>query len=92
MLGLSAESALAGLQGHVFQRLRLTTALRELAHDRQHVRIVLRDATSLSGTIDRVGDDIVELAQHDPGEPRRRGDVAGVQVIPIAAIGAILSS
>jgi len=91
LAGLTARSAAPGGQGEVFARLRLTSALRGLARDRANVRVVLRDAATLFGTIDRVGDDFLELAQHPTGEPRRRPDVSGVAVVPLRAIGAIVS-
>lgn len=89
--GARSSSAVPGSQGRVFERLRLAAALRELARDRVGVRIVLRDGAVLTGTVDRVGQDFFEIAEHAEGEPRLRDHVTGVRLVPLAAIGLVRS-
>jgi hypothetical protein len=50
------------------------------------VSVRLIDTSTCSGTIDRVGADFVEIAEHAPAEPRRAGAVTAVRTIPRAAI------
>jgi hypothetical protein len=61
--------------GPVVRRYQLALALRELARRRDPVRVDLGDRTSVDGTIEAVGSDYLELAEHDPGEARRRAAV-----------------
>ncbi|HLL69125.1 MAG TPA: hypothetical protein VK453_25930, partial [Micromonosporaceae bacterium] len=67
----------------------LRSALRRMARDRVPLRIVLVDGTGTAGTVDRVGIDFIEFAEHVPGEPRRAAAVTGVRVIPFAGLGAV---
>src|SRR3954449_8221099 len=69
--GLPALAADPDAQSVVRTRLGLTYALRGIARDRAPVTVVLRDASTCTGTIDRVGADFLDLAEHAPGEPRR---------------------
>lgn len=88
--GLGTATAAATDRGPVYQRLDFRRALRGLAGQRSQVRLVLTDGVGLTGTLDRVGADFVELAEHAPGEPRRRTAVRGVQTVPIAAVAAVV--
>jgi hypothetical protein len=87
--GLGAVSAEPGSEGRVAGRLGAAHALRGIARDRAPVAAVLIDGTSVFGTLDRVGADFVEIAEHAPGEPRRRGDVRAVRTVPMAAVAAV---
>ena len=74
-------------------QLTLTAALRGLARDRHPVALHLSGAgQALHGTIDRVGQDYLEFAVLEPGEPRRRANVASVAVVPLERIAAVSSA
>jgi hypothetical protein len=87
--GLGTLSAEPGSEGRVVARLGAAHALRGIARDRAPVAAALVDGSCVFGTIDRVGADFVEIAEHAPGEPRRRGDVRAVRTVPMAAVAAV---
>ena len=68
------------------RRVPLTVLLRRLARDREQVRVRLVDGDELTGTVDRVGADHLDVALHPAGEPRRLGAVRGVCVVPLSAV------
>lgn len=90
--GLSWETGPA-LKG-VGLRLDLRRALRGLARDRSPVALIvcggIGEPTSLytevTGTIDRLGADFLELALHAAWEPRRGASVRAVVLIPVSAV------
>jgi hypothetical protein len=84
--GLGRAAAVPGSEGVVDARLTLRHALRGLVRDRAGVALVLADGRVVDGTLDRVGSDFVELAEHAAGEPRRRDEVREVVVVPLTAI------
>lgn len=84
--GLGRRTAPAEDAGPVRGRLDLRRALRGLARDRAAVQVVLDDGTSLVGTIDRVGADYVELAEHAADLHRRAGAVNGVRTVVLDAV------
>ncbi|MDT7570579.1 MAG: hypothetical protein QOE05_753 [Actinomycetota bacterium] len=90
--GVGARTAAPGGQGVVAGRLDLRWALRGLARDRAGVAVVLRDGSTVAGTLDRVGADHVDVAEHAPGEPRRAAAVRQVRLVPLTALGLLRSS
>lgn len=84
--GLGRWSAAPGSAGRVGARLDLGYALRALARDRAAVTITLIDGSNCAGTIDRVGADFVEIAEHPAAEARRVAAVTSVRTVPRAAI------
>ena len=77
--------------GQVLARLGLRHALRALARDRVAVRLYV-ERGELTGTIDRVGADHVDVAEHVPGESRRPGAVRAVRTVRTAALLAVRST
>jgi hypothetical protein len=69
--------------------LGLRSVLRGIVRDRAPVRLVLVDGTPVDGTLDRVGADFVEVAEHPIGEARRPGVVQGVRTVPLCGFGAV---
>ncbi len=82
-LGQRAAAALPG------RRFGLGYALRGLSRDR--AVLALTDVTGgvLTGTIDAVGSDVVDLTEHAADAPRRPENVTGRRVVPFAAIAAL---
>lgn len=79
----------AGDPGALAARLDFRYVLRGLARDRAPVRVVLIDGSELTGTLDRIGADFVELAAHAVGEPRRAAAVRQVRALRLAALAAV---
>lgn len=90
--GLRRAAAPPGSEGRVVSRLGLVTALRALVRDRAPVVVVLVDGGAVHGTLDRVGADHVDVAEHPAGEPRRAGAVTGVRTVPLDAIALVRRS
>lgn len=84
--GLSAMAADPDSVSVVESRLGLGYALRRVAQERAAVTVVFRDGTHLTGTIDRVAADHVDLAVHPADEVRRAAAVTAVRSVLVAAI------
>jgi len=90
--GLARLSAAPETESAVESRLGLRHALRGIARDRSAVRIGDRSGVTIDGTIDRLGADFIEVAEHAAGESRRPADVRDVLVIPLAALAVVRRS
>jgi hypothetical protein len=78
--------------GRSARRFALGYALRALSRDRATVAVrVAGGGPALVGTIDAVGADHLDLAQHPDGVPRRRENVTAVTTVPFAALVAVES-
>jgi hypothetical protein len=89
--GLTAWSRSPGSEGVVVGKLDLRHALRGVARNRAALSVVLRDGGVLTGTIDRVGLDFLEVAEHPMGEPRRAGAVRDSRAIRLGAVALLRS-
>jgi hypothetical protein len=87
--GLSRHTAPAHGVEAVTRRLGLGHVLRGIARDRSPVLLVVRDGQAVTGTLDRVGADFVEVAVHPIDEPRRAGQVQTVRAVPWSALAAV---
>lgn len=72
------------------ERVTFALAVRDLARRRVSVAIGIGsgggDARILTGTVDRVGADHLDLALHDARAPRRASEVRGFRLLPLAAV------
>lgn len=91
-VGLDAEQSAHSLAepepprpGSLAAKLTISFVLRDLGRRRQSLELVTR-AGGVTGTIDRVGRDHVEIAVHERGEPRRRDAVAEFRLVPLEAL------
>lgn len=96
LLPLRALDSLIGLGSRVghevtARRFGFGYALRLLMRDRSTVAITVRGGQRCFGTIDAVGADALDLAEHPAGEPRRPGNVRQVRTVPFEAIIVIAS-
>jgi hypothetical protein len=74
------------------RRFGLGYALRVLSRDRATVALTLVGGGSVvRGTIDAVGADHLDVAEHDEDVPRRRKNVTGQTTVPFAALVAVES-
>jgi hypothetical protein len=83
-LGPFAEPA----EGAVAAKLGLAHLLRGIARDRSPVTLYCGGNT-ITGTIDRVGADFLEIAEHALDAPRRRTEVYNSRLVPTQALDAV---
>jgi hypothetical protein len=85
-LGPWAEPA----EGAVAAKLGLAHLLRGIARDRSPVTLYCAaGAHPITGTIDRVGADFLEIAEHPLDAPRRRTEVYNSRLVPTQALTAV---
>lgn len=87
--GLSGRSDV-GRPGRVQRTLGLRHVLRALSRDRSTVRAQLVEGGTITGTIDRVGADHLDLGAHPADLPRRTREVHSVVTIPVASLAALV--
>jgi hypothetical protein len=89
-VALSAEPpALRPAPPAAARRYQFALALRELARRREPVRVELVQGARCDGTIEAVGSDYLEVAEHDLGEARRRAAVRARRFVGFAAVVAV---
>ena len=88
---IRSVTGLAGAEhtGAVAMGFALGSALRAVSRDRAVVDVVDVDGSVLTGTIDGVGLDYVEVAEHSADLPRRAENVLGVRAVPFAGIAVV---
>jgi hypothetical protein len=89
--GLGPQSS-APEHGPVAKRLDLRWALRGLTRSRSGVALGLVDGTLVTGTLDRVARDHLDLAEHGLGEARRAAAVRQVRLVPLSALALVRSN
>ena len=67
-------------------RLGLAFVLRDLCRRRTAVDLSTASDERLHGTIDRVGRDHLDLAEHEAGVPRRAAAVGGIRILPFGEL------
>lgn len=67
----------------------LVPVLRVLTRDRTPTSLVLVDGATFTGTIDRVGIDYLDLAEHPLDEPRRSSSLRGVRTLSLRGIAVV---
>lgn len=93
-VGTSPDAVLASVRDAdagpaLGQRMGLGFVLRDLVRRRVAVSVLTAAARTLTGTIDRAGADHLDLALHEPGTPRRAGNVTGYRMVPFATVIAV---
>ena len=96
VVALRAVSSAVGLPGgfgpppdDVDRRFGIGFVLRRLARDRAAVSVAVRSGEVHTGTIDRVGEDFLDLAEHAGDQPRRSADVRRVRAIATDAVAVV---
>ena len=83
-----AQTRDARAEASLSMRLGLPFVLRDLCRRRWALALVVESST-LSGTIDRVGRDHLDLALHEAGSVRRSSAVMEVRIVPLERIALV---
>ena len=75
--------------GAVAKGFGLGSALRAVSRDRAVVDVIDADGAVVTGTIDSVGQDYLEVAEHSADLPRRAENVLAVRAIPFAGVAMV---
>jgi hypothetical protein len=86
---LSGLTGRVGAASGVAKAFGIGAALRAVSRDRAPVRAVDVEGATVTGTIDAVGQDCVDIAEHPLDLPRRSEHVVDVRVIPFAALAVV---
>jgi hypothetical protein len=94
LVPFSAVTAVTGIGSRVSARgtsrtFGLGYALRGLSRDRSPVTVVDVAGVSAVGTIDAVGSDVLELAEHPADAARRSVNLTGRRLVPFAAVALV---
>lgn len=95
LVALTAVRAVSGLgpgartPSVVARRFALGAALRAVSRDRAVVEVTDVDGQPATGTIDVVGSDHLELAEHASDETRRSANVTGRLLVPFWSLGTV---
>jgi hypothetical protein len=96
LIPIAAVQTIGGLSrsalpdpSEVVRRLGIGLVLRGLSRDRALVSVRLADDRTVSGTIDRVGADHIDVAVHPQDVPRRAPAVLEVRCVLLTAIVAV---
>lgn len=95
LVPVHAVTSVTGLASHadseerLGRRFGLTVALRAISRDRAVVVVHDLWGGSATGTIDRVGADHVDLAEHPADVVRRPGSITGERVLPFSSLAVV---
>lgn len=95
LVALAAVRAVSGVgpgartPSVVARRFGLGAALRAVSRDRAVVEVADVDGQGVTGTIDVVGADHLELAEHASDEVRRTANVTGRLLVPFWSLGSV---
>jgi hypothetical protein len=67
-------------------RIGLSVVLRDLCRRRAALEVATASGGSLHGTIDRVGRDHLDVAEHEAGVPRRASAVSRIRLLPFGQL------
>ncbi len=87
---LSGLSGKAGTVSRVARGFTCAAALRAISRDRAPVTVVDVGGARFTGTIDAVGQGIMDIAEHALDLPRRPENVRESRVVPLSALGAVV--